>query len=80
MSSSAGVAAPGDELVLGTGSLNGVDGYGVGAEEGYTDEPGAGEGDSKMPRISAMAEADLEARFLEAICRPRKAARGLKIQ
>ena len=31
------------------------------------------------PRISAMAEADLDASDLAAMCRPRYAARGLRI-
>ena len=77
MSSSAGVALPEtplDALVLGPGS-KGVEGYGVGAEEGP--DEAAGVVDSEIPRISAIAEADLDARFLDAICLPRKAARGL---
>ena len=58
------------ELVLGPGS-RGVAGYEEGSDDGVT-EPESG-----MPRISARAEAEVETRLLAAICRARKAARGL---
>ena len=74
LTSSAGVSEPDELDVLGPGS-KGVDGYGVGAEDGYPETEAEGIGE--RPRISAMAEDDLEARLFAAMCRPRNAARGL---